>query len=346
MKKLIDELFNEAPPTDKGYLKQIGEYIQNTQIPYELKDIHVIPLVDICPRNVNKYINTLESHREMKKSLLNIRQQQPIVVVKIDGYEASDDDEREYLKKMQEEYGCKYFISSGERRFRAMVGLAMNKDIVDREDILSFYDYCKRKNPYSEHTILNNDKDVLKDKWKWYINCIVYDTYGDDKEKQVYNDTNLTARAITKFEIIANSYDEMKEKGIDIEYNSDIQKYILENKGIDVDLMTIKSIMTILKNADAEFINLILEGCLSQRDARNIFAKYQKDDNKEQIRKEIKQKRFSVEKYLEKNKEKANVGIKKKGKFWKNEEVLSLLLKVKNKEITMSQAIELVKKNG
>lgn len=326
---------------DKGYLERLEKYTDRVIKGKPAKDIYPLPLNEICPRSENKYINKLESHIELKKSIEAIRLQQPIVVVPISEYKPESEEEADYLQEMVEKYGCKYFISSGERRFRAMVGIAMNKNIVQREDLIEFYEYCLSKNPYDRFKKVFVEEDDAKEKWKWYIDCNIV-TKDVSKESMIYNDTNLTSRAITKFEIIDNTYDEMIKKGVEMKYNADIQKYIKENKGIDIDLGTIKSFMIVIRNTDRRFKELIYDGKLTANDARKILSTYANDPDKENVIKQINDGTFSVGKYLKSNKKEKVVRIAKKGKRWSNAEVINLLNQIRNKQLSLTEAIEWV----
>ena len=191
----------EAVIEEKSYLEEITE--GNTK-----RDIEEIPLNLICERYKNRFIINPKKNNELKESIKSIGLREPLNVVMISNYVPRDDEEKAYLETMKG-YGCKYFVSSGHRRFRALVSNAIGKDINKRSDLIDFYiqinDLKKEgKDPYMVLSEKSTDDN-------WFAKCIVVDSFrNEEKERRSYADTNTTGRAgSTTFELVGLAIDNL-----------------------------------------------------------------------------------------------------------------------------------------
>ena len=254
-----------------------------------------IPINKICCRFQNKYINNIDKHKSLKESIRSNGLIEPIIVMEIDEYIRKDIDngELEYLKSMKEK-GCKYFISSGHRRFKAFASLAADRDIYSDEDVEYLYSeefaqkYSAWKNrARSIESLMNGEQE---DAWFEIPSKIV--DFGN--EVAIYNDSNTTQREITAFEIIDNAMDELKANGEMDEIiervkqtriNSMTERAIKDNlkllvaKGVINELTSTRldTMKEILKSQDMEYIpgteNLLnkeLAEVISQKKQREI----------------------------------------------------------------------------
>lgn len=166
----------------------------------------------ICVRFQNKYINNIDKHRSLKESIRANGLIEPIVVVEIDEYLPSSDNEEErlYLKEMQRK-GCEYFISSGHRRFKAYASLCLSRDIYTDEDLDVLYSEEFAKILREKESEVINVNNLFDDTPDWTtIPCKIVSL---ENESAIYNDSNTTQREITAFEIVDNAIDEMKQNG-------------------------------------------------------------------------------------------------------------------------------------
>ncbi len=319
----------------QGNLSAIEKHSEEILTHNGKKDIVVIPLYQICSRYENMYINSTENNKRLRNSIEKIGLITPIAVIPIDKYKPNSKDEKAYLEQMKD-YGCLYFISSGHRRFRACVSIALGKDIESKKDLEDFYKYVKENRPYDRFDAFSEEE--VDDQNKWYVDCVIVDKELE-KENQIYNDTNLTARATTTFELLINSLDEMKKEGTAWTTSSDIQAYIKGKRGIDVSLQTIKNIMNIINNADAQFLDVIFEGKLTVKQAKETITAYKlmTQDEKDVLIKSIWEGTFDPRKFKEKK-------ATKKKEIWSQSDVEELLFRIKMKEITVDEALEFVRK--
>ena len=177
--------------------------------------INHIPLNEICVIYKNKYINNIDKHQSLKESIRLNGLIEPIIVIEIDAYISTNEVEAGevgYLETMKDK-GCKYFISSGHRRFKAYASIAMGEDLYTDDDLNVLYSnefvekYTEKKNAPTNIEDLFDFDDELK----WFeIPCKVAEISNEDA---IYNDSNTTQREITSFEIIDNAIDEMKKNG-------------------------------------------------------------------------------------------------------------------------------------
>lgn len=166
------------------------------------------PLNQICVRFQNKYINNIDKHKALKESIRANGLIEPIVIVDIDEYinTCDNEQEKEYLSLMKEK-GCLYFISSGHRRFKAYASLCLGRDIYTDKELDALYtDEFKQKLIDKENSVIDIN-NLFDDTPDWTtVPCKIISL---DNEAAIYNDSNTTQREITSFEIIDNTIDEM-----------------------------------------------------------------------------------------------------------------------------------------
>jgi hypothetical protein len=253
-----------------------------------------IPLNRICCRYQNKYINNIDKHKALRESIRVNGLIEPIIVLEIDEYLKNDVTEGEinYLNSKKAK-GCKYFISSGHRRFKAYASLAVGRDLYSDEDLDCLYTegfsskYSQWKNKFSSIDALMSDSE--EDSWFEIPAKII--EYGN--ETAIYNDSNTTQREITSFEIIDNTIDELKKDGT---WNDIIQNVkttrvdsmsdravrdnikLLVAKGIIGDSGTtkIEELRTVLKGMDIGYIPGT-ENILNKDLAEIITSRKQRD---------------------------------------------------------------------
>ena len=108
------------------------------------------PLNQICVRFQNKYINNIDKHKALKESIRANGLIEPIVIVDIDEYinTCDNEQEKEYLSLMKEK-GCLYFISSGHRRFKHMLLYVWEETYI-------------RTKSWTLYTLMSLSKNLLK----------------------------------------------------------------------------------------------------------------------------------------------------------------------------------------
>ncbi len=319
----------------QGNLSAIEKHSEEILTHNGKKDIVVIPLYQICSRYENMYINSTKNNKRLRNTIEKSGLITPIAVIPIDKYKPNSKDEKAYLEQMKN-YGCLYFISSGHRRFRACVSIALGKDIESKKDLEDFYKYVQENRPYDRFDAFSEEE--VDDQNKWYVDCVIVDKELE-KENQIYNDTNLTARATTTFELLINSLDEMKKEGITWTTNADIQAYIKSKRGVDISLQTIKNLMIIINNSDAELLDVIFEGKITVKQAKDLISSYRNmsEEDKKDVIKEIWEGAFDIKKYKEKRSQ-------ARRETWSSADVEELLLRIKMKEISIEEALKLVRK--
>ena len=107
-----------------------------------------IALKFICQRYKNNYSYNKNEELALAKKIEKEGQLQPIIVLDIQKFLDSNslsEEESKYYQNMQK-LGCKYFITSGHRRFRACLSNAIGKPILKDEDVYKFYNCTKYDN--------------------------------------------------------------------------------------------------------------------------------------------------------------------------------------------------------
>lgn len=308
-----------------------------------MSDIHELPLKWICPRYSNKYINDPKTTKALARSIEKNGLLQPIIVIEIAKYLENniDQEERDYLVKMSELYGCRYFISSGHRRYKAALSNALNKEIETEEDIIKFYESLKTKNLYEKANSPLLTSEEEKQIRKLYIPCKIYKDIKESDDT-IYNDTNLTSRAITTFEMLANTIDVIEKEDPSI---AEIKTFIYDNYGLEISESTLYQNLSLLNTykKDERFLKAIYDGKLTNRDAKILKTIFNKVD-KEKVIEEINNKTFDV--YALKKSLSKKVKGRPKARNYSKAEVLDLLNKIKIKEMSVEEAMDLIKEDA
>lgn len=174
-----------------------------------------LPLNEICPRAVNKYINDYNEALSMKQTIEKDGLIEPITVNEISEFLKNKDvdklpkEEKEYYLQKQKE-GFKYFITTGHRRFRAFCSLAVGYDVHDNNDMNKFYKDFKKILEDSNKALESGDYSKMN-KYCSIKAFIAKDSVEQEKER--YNRSNLDQRRIQDFEIVDNILDEMRTNG-------------------------------------------------------------------------------------------------------------------------------------
>lgn len=179
-------------------------------------DVEYRPLNEICGRYNNKYINNSDKAKSLEQSIRENGLIEPIVIVDIDDYlsrNIATPDEVTYLLD-KKKIGVKYFISSGHRRFKAYVSIALNRSILTNEELDNFYeDFRKLYDEYLDEKdyALINGEELPEGRWFKIASKIT--KLDESNENAVYNDSNTTQRELTAFELVVNVIDEVKLNG-------------------------------------------------------------------------------------------------------------------------------------
>ena len=300
-----------------------------------------IPLKLICQRYENLFIKDPDDLKILKNSILTIGLTDPIRIVpitlKLDklNEEIAKEEineitklefqkEIEYLKRKQD-VGKEYTISAGHRRFDACLCVALEtffgSDYIDySSDISIQFDKVaeeldeRRKNFEKEtaiRTLILTEKELEEKK---NFNKLNIDAYVEEKnfslndDTKVYQDTNLTARTVTVFEVISNIYKQLTLTG-EIEQFIDesgklnfknFKNYILENHNEDIDVETIRRHLKIYNTFRNDLKELIYSGKLTVKAAVKILPKYKKLSEKDidNLVKSISENEFNLDEWL------------------------------------------------
>ena len=190
----------------------------------ESKDYVLIPINQICCRSVNKYVDKQDGAESLKRSIKSLGLIEPIIVIRIDEYKEKikdlSEEDLQYLTQM-EELGCKYFISSGHRRFKAFISLALKRDMYPGNQIMNLYseDTASKIQEYYDQRA-EGFPDGFKAEYAFYeIPCKIEKRLIEN-ENDFYNQSNSTQRELTNYEIIINAIDSLKTSGQMKEYET------------------------------------------------------------------------------------------------------------------------------
>lgn len=146
------------------------------------------------------------------------------------GYEYKNEGEVLYLLKMKLK-GCKYFISSGHRRFKAYVSLALGTNVYlsKRLDMLYTEETAKKIKDYLVAVSLQSN--VVDSNGKYYkIPCKIVDNLLVKEERSFYNESNTTQRELTDIEVAINALDTLEENGLLDQFKRNAVKESFENR--------------------------------------------------------------------------------------------------------------------
>lgn len=284
-----------------------------------------VPLKEICLRYENYYIDNIKEFKAIRNDIEINGLQQPIVIVDIDKKLASYNDENrdeeyEYLLR-HKELGCKYYVSSGHRRFKAYCALYLNKAYVIKDDIETLYrqnlDASKFNEKYSEITakLLTNN----------------------DKEEAIYNGTNLTSRSITNFEYvvscIANETYNLEDRG----YLKKVHDDIYDTYGNSINISDISRYVRIFTSFPKEYLDCVFDGTLPLRTANKMLPILDRLKQDKDVINKIKAGTFKLDEYLPKRKRGKRITYSKK-------DVLEYLYTVKRNPEKIDEIIATLEK--
>ena len=329
---------------DKNFEKKIKQNVSKEfGESYSKSDIVNIPVVDLCLRYSNKFINDPKTAVALKASIEKNGLLQPILVMNIEEYLAKENPEKEekkYLLKMKDEYGSKYFISSGHRRYKAVLSLAADMEVENEDDVLNAINHIRENNMYEEYQELSlkNENDK-RNRWL-FIACKIGDKKSD-KEEAIYSDTNLTSRNVTSFERITNAMDNVGKKDY---VWSDIQEYINEKYGILENQKTIQNTLALVRSLSKEkrFLKAVYDGKLTQRDAIVLSSKMDLIEDKEKVLNDIYDGALNISEIKKLGEIKRSKGRPKKVTFSQSE-ILDYLNQIKRGTKTVDEVIKIIK---
>ena len=197
------------------------------------EDVVLIPINEICCRSTNMYVDKQDAAESLKKSIKNLGLIEPIIVIEIGDYKKqmgdSRKDEIDYLTSMEEK-GCKYFISSGHRRFKAFISLALNRDMYPGNQI----DYL-----YSQETAdllhqfyrdrMQGFINGYKEEYKFYMIPCKIEKKLIENEDEFYNQSNTTQRELSNYEVIINTIYQLDRNGILNQYKDNAKKQVIDS---------------------------------------------------------------------------------------------------------------------
>ena len=197
------------------------------------KDYVLIPINQICCRSVNMYVDKQDAVESLKNSIKKLGLIEPIIVIEIEEYKKKikgiHEDEIEYLTKMEEK-GCKYFISSGHRRFKAYISLALKRDMYPGNQMDHLYSEETKKaidRYYDERSM--GYPDGFKPEYQFYeIPCKIEKKLIEN-EDSFYNQSNTTQRELTNYEVIINSIYQLNRNGQMRIFEEETKKEVIDN---------------------------------------------------------------------------------------------------------------------
>lgn len=283
-------------------------------------EINEVYLWDICDRHKNDFIVSDKKLLPLIKSIKKYGVGQPVLLTNInhqiddlkntlesfDGEEEVriDLENRLVYLNEQKELGKKYVLVSGHRRFKACryIFAESNQEILKQEGyeitLDNFEDayntLCQRakKNKEDVLSILNDDNSLYVEDFEKIPASIK--TLDQQKEHSLYEDTNLTQREISTFEIILQIRDKIEKTlnsddsikfikqylGEDANVNyfskGDLYKsYITNGLGIEkISRPNILKNLKIIENAQTpKLIEYILNGKITINEAETLSRK-------------------------------------------------------------------------
>ena len=196
------------------------------------KDYVLIPINQICCRSTNMYVDKQDAVESLKNSIKNLGLIEPIIVIDIAEYKNRTKEKRkeeiDYLTQMEEK-GCKYFISSGHRRFKAFISLALNRDMYPGNQMDHLYSEETRKaiEKYYEDRAYGFPDGVLPEYRFYEIPCKIEKKLIEN-EDSFYNQSNTTQRELTNYEVIINTIYQLDRNGMMRQYEEETKKEIIE----------------------------------------------------------------------------------------------------------------------
>lgn len=303
----------------------------------------------ICPRYKNLYIFSKPEVEALRKSIKESGLIEPITVINIDQYldpKVNDNlsqSELDYYNNMKAEYGCEYFISSGHKRYRAVLSNLLNTYIDSDKEIFKFYKDIK-----------SGKINISVDDKRYFIDCIVGNPNALAEDK-ISKRTNGLARTLTAFERVANAVDsiarikKLNDSQINAIKTDEIQKFIKETDGVDIDYKTIANNWGCVKKVrDTDILELVSKGQIAMRDIKALSPIYDKvianDDIKKTLIKDAKSGCLDMTKIKEMVKPSKGRPKKQKTITLSKAEVLDILHQIKLRTLKIDDAITRVEK--
>ena len=196
------------------------------------KDYVLIPINQICCRYENMYVDKQDAVESLKNSIKNLGLIEPIIVIEISEFinraKEVREQELDYLTQMEAK-GCKYFISSGHRRFKAFISLALKRDMYPGNQMDHLYSEETKKaieKYYDDRE--NGFPDGIQPEYRYYeIPCKVEKKLIEN-EDSFYNQSNTTQRELTNYEVIINTIYQLDRNGMMKQYEEETKKEIID----------------------------------------------------------------------------------------------------------------------
>lgn len=326
-----------------------------------LKEAHMVSIKAICDRYMNEYIIDAKRTKSLCDSIRKNGLLQPILLMDINDYLTNgknvSEEERKYLEEKKDNY--QYFIVAGHRRFRAFASLFADKVLESKDDMDWFYREIHDSNSeFSKRfkvTSLKQVKEETDSGSNQYSKILAIVVNSNDlDETTAYNDSNITTRVPTQFEIIASVYKQLKKEnrldelenyrtserdGVTVK----LKKYIDDRYGIDVDKSNVGKTIKIVDEMDDRLVDYIYDGKMSVRDAyaiSNFYEKIKNDQNIDRLIDEIGNDKFDIKKW------KSEYGKTTHKENSKNNVLLKELKKIYSEKgnISLSELIDMLSK--
>ena len=200
--------------------------------PEQNDEVVQIPINQICCRSVNMYVDKQDAAESLKKSIEKLGLIEPIIVIEISSYKEKLTDERkeeiDYLTRMEEK-GCRYFISSGHRRFKAFISIALNRDMYPGNQIDHLYseETAKAINEFYDER-LNGFPNGFKKEYRFYLIPCKIEKKLIENEDEFYNQSNTTQRELTNYEVIINTLYQLERSGKLDEYEERAKQTVVD----------------------------------------------------------------------------------------------------------------------
>ncbi|MDO4500666.1 MAG: hypothetical protein Q4B60_05255 [Erysipelotrichaceae bacterium] len=307
----------------------------------------------ICGRFKNDYIIDPSQTKVLIKSIEKEGLLQPIVLMNIEDYLASNnvlDDEKEYYTSMLDK-GFTYFIVAGHRRFRAYASLLSGELIETNDALENFYKKIKDESTEIGSKFIVQIGKKSEEPWTKILAIIANPDNLD--EILAYLHSNITARNPSQFEIIASVYNQLvrtgelekmfehaKSQDKRAKENAVIVDYINKQYAIKVDKGWVSKTTSILKKVNPKIVECIYEGKVGAKAIAEILPIYElivESNQEELLLNEIENKKFKSsnwkKKFADANEEKEI----------KSPKFIDVLMKIKNGDMSIDEAIELYK---
>ena len=197
------------------------------------EDVVLIPINEICCRSTNMYVDKQDAAESLKKSIKNLGLIEPIIVIEINEYKKqmgeSRKDETDYLTLMEEK-GCKYFISSGHRRFKAFISLALNRDMYPGNQIDYLYSQETADAIHQFYTDrMQGFINGYKEEYRFYMIPCKIEKKLIENEDEFYNQSNTTQRELSNYEVIINTIYQLNRNGTLEQYKDNAKKQVIDS---------------------------------------------------------------------------------------------------------------------